>query len=350
MSPIVLSVVFACFVTVVGAGLHYYVWRRMVHDTVLPGVWRRGLTFIVLILAVIASPLLFLGRLVVPGVYDATAFPVFAWMGLLFLFFVLLVSVDIVKLVTRVVARLVCGHRCEVDYKRRVFLARFFAGVVAIVALGGGGVGILNAGGGAKVQRLHVTLERLPAKMEGFTIVQLCDLHLGAPLGRDWLEEIVEKTNKLEPHLIVITGDIVDGSVSFLKETVAPLRKLRAPFGVFFVTGNHEYFSGVNEWIVEFKKLGLRLLHNERVSIGKGTTSFDLAGVDDHSAARIQPDHGPDLKKALVGRDPSRELVLLAHQPKAIFEAAEMGVGLQLSGHTHGGQIWPFNYFVYLQQ
>jgi hypothetical protein len=125
---------------------------------------------------------------------------------------------------------------------------------------------------------------------------------------------------------------------------------LRAKHGVFFVTGNHEYYSGAEEWCTELTRLGIRVLRNERVSIGDATDSFDLAGVDDHSAKRFGGGHGEDLPKALLGRDPARELVLLAHQPKTIILAQDHGVGLQLSGHTHGGQIWPWTYLVRLQQ
>jgi predicted MPP superfamily phosphohydrolase len=161
---------------------------------------------------------------------------------------------------------------------------------------------------------------------------------------------VVEQTNALKPDLIAITGDLVDGSVEQLRDEVAPLARLRARHGVFFVTGNHEYYSGAQRWIAHLRQMGIRVLRNERVSVGDGEHSFDLAGIDDHHAARMLPDHGPDLERAVAGRDEARELVLLAHQPLAIHEAARRGVGLQLSGHTHGGQIWPMGYLVRLQQ
>jgi predicted MPP superfamily phosphohydrolase len=119
---------------------------------------------------------------------------------------------------------------------------------------------------------------------------------------------------------------------------------------VFFVTGNHEYFSGATAWVAELGRLGIRVLRNERVSIGQGEHAFDLAGIDDWSALRHDDGSRPDLPGALAGRDPSRAVVLLAHQPRAVVEAAQHGVDLQLSGHTHGGQIWPFGYLVMLQQ
>jgi predicted MPP superfamily phosphohydrolase len=172
-------------------------------------------------------------------------------------------------------------------------------------------------------------------------------VHVGPTLGREFIEELVARTNAENPDIVAITGDLVDGSVEQLREHVAPLAKLRAKHGVYFVTGNHEYYSGVDEWIGELGRIGVKVLRNERVSLADG---LDLAGVDDHSAKQMRDDHGPDLGRALAGRDTSRALVLLAHQPRAIHEAAKHGVDLQLSGHTHGGQIWPWNFMVRLQQ
>ena len=152
----------------------------------------------------------------------------------------------------------------------------------------------------------------------------------------------------MKTDLIVITGDLVDGDVESLRDSAQPLVELSAPHGVYFCTGNHEFYSGVDSWVAELRRLGIGVLRNQRVSIGRGQHSFDLAGVDDYQSDRFGP--GPDMAAALAGRDPTRELVLLAHQPRHAFEAERYGVGLQLSGHTHGGQIWPWHYFVKAQQ
>ncbi len=187
--------------------------------------------------------------------------------------------------------------------------------------------------------------------MNGLTLVQLTDVHVGPTIGRAFIETIVAHTNALHPDVIAITGDLVDGSVAELADAVAPLGQLRARHGVYFVTGNHEYFSGATPWIAELTRLGIRCLRNERVSIGDGAASFELAGVDDHSGARSGEDgHGEDLPRALANLDPEREVVLMAHQPRSVFAASRFGVGLQISGHTHGGQLWPFSYLVRLQQ
>jgi predicted MPP superfamily phosphohydrolase len=201
------------------------------------------------------------------------------------------------------------------------------------------------------VQRVVVSLPKLPPALSGYTIVQLTDVHVGPTIGRAFVEEIVRKANAASPDLIVITGDLVDGSVAQLGALTEPLRGLRAPDGVFFVTGNHEYYSGADEWVAELERLGIRVLRNARVGLRDADGGgLDLAGVDDWTAASILPHHGHDLPKALAGRDEARALVLLAHQPKSVVEAAERGVDLVLSGHTHGGQLFPFNYLVKLQQ
>jgi hypothetical protein len=196
---------------------------------------------------------------------------------------------------------------------------------------------------------VRVAIDRLTKAKSGYRIVQISDVHVGPTIGRDFIEGIVARINALKPDLVAITGDLVDGSVHELAEHVAPLAKLQAKDGVFFVTGNHEYYSGAEAWIAHLGKLGVRVLRNEHVRIG-GDEGFDLAGIDDASAHGMVNGHGADLHKALAGRDASRACVLLAHQPRGIELADTLGVDLQLSGHTHGGQMIPWNFLVRLQQ
>jgi hypothetical protein len=237
------------------------------------------------------------------------------------------------------------------DPERRLLIQRAF-GLTALSATAVlGGVSLWNGMRPVIVRPLTVTLDRLPQSLDGLRIAQITDLHIGPMVGSEWLRQVVDKVNALKPDLIAVTGDVVDGSVEELRQHVAPLADLAAPLGVYFITGNHEYYSGVDAWCAHIATLGLRVLRNERVSITAGAQqdSFDLAGVDDW-ASHAFPGEGPNLPKALAGRNPDKPLVLLAHQPAAIHEAAAHGVDLQLSGHTHGGQIWPFTYLVYLQQ
>ncbi|MDB4929096.1 MAG: putative phosphoesterase, partial [Myxococcaceae bacterium] len=236
------------------------------------------------------------------------------------------------------------------DPSRRLWFARAVATVSGLGGLAASALAVRTALAALTVRTVRVPLARLPPSMSGFTLVQLTDIHVGPMIDRRFIVELVARVNALSPDAVVITGDLVDGSVAALGEHVAPLAGLRAPHGVFFVTGNHEYYSGVDAWLAELTRLGMRVLRNERVSLGDAAASFDLAGVDDWSAARHGDGHGADLAKALRGRDAGREVVLLAHQPKAVAGAAAAGVGLVLSGHTHGGQLWPFSYVVALDQ
>jgi hypothetical protein len=176
--------------------------------------------------------------------------------------------------------------------------------------------------------------------MSGLRIAVVSDIHVGPLLGREHTARIVRMINAAEPDLVAIVGDLVDGTVEEMGDTIAPLQDLRARLGSFFVTGNHEYFSGHEPWIDEVNSLGVRVLRNERVAVD----GLDVAGVNDVNGEDFGD--GPDLDKALDGRDRSRPVVLLAHQPVLVHEAAKRGVDLQLSGHTHGGQMVPFNYVV----
>jgi predicted MPP superfamily phosphohydrolase len=195
---------------------------------------------------------------------------------------------------------------------------------------------------------IDVVLPRLPAALDGFTIVQLSDLHVGPTIDRRFVQDLVDRCHGLGADLYALTGDLVDGSVRQYRHAAAPLGDLRARHGVFAVTGNHEYYHGADPWIGELTSLGVRYLRNERVAIERDGAAFDLAGIDDHEARA--PGHGADVKRATAGRDATRPLVLLAHQPRQVHKAAKAGVDLQLSGHTHGGQIWPWHYLVKLQQ
>ncbi len=346
--PLPRILIFLTIVLGIVGGVHFYFWVRLVRDTQLPFPYRPWASGALIVLAA-CLPLPFLvGRRLPPEVSRLLLWPAFIWMGLMFLLFVLLVATDLIRLAALVSAKV--GATAALDPMRRTFMARLLGGVAGLGAAAVGAVSIRQGLRAAEVREVNVKLARLPRSCDGTSIVQLTDLHIGATLGRAFVEDIVRRTNALNPDIIAITGDLVDGSVHSLWPAVQPLADLRAKHGVYFVTGNHEYFSGADDWIAALGRLGIRVLANERVSIGQGADGFDLAGVHDYSAGRIEPAHRSDPEAALAGRDPSREVILLAHQPKSVVEAARLGVGLQLSGHTHGGQLWPFTLFVQLAQ
>jgi predicted MPP superfamily phosphohydrolase len=341
-------ITFLAFAVALLFGLHYYFWLRLVRDTLLPSPWRQLATGAIVALG-LSLPLPFLvGRIWGRAAGRALAWPVFVWMGMILILLVTLASIDVLKVIAWAGGKL--GGWEPIDPARRLFFRRAGAALGAGLSTALGALALKRGLESPTLRELSVPLGRLPRALDGMTVVQLTDLHVGPTIGRRFIEDLVARVNALRPDLVAITGDLVDGSVDELREAVAPLAGLRAPRGVYFVTGNHEYYSGVDAWIGELGRLGVRVLRNERVQIGESDASFDLAGIDDWNAHGMAPGHGPDLPRALDGRDPSRELVLLAHQPRAVHEAAVRGVGLQLSGHTHGGQIWPWGLAVRLQQ
>ncbi|MEU2258234.1 metallophosphoesterase [Nocardia xishanensis] len=373
-SAVIVVVVLVGFgVFAVFGGLHWYLWRRLVRDTTAPRTAPRRIGTSVLV----AGPLLLVGASL--GDVAGLPFPlvrVIAWPGYLwgalvvYLLLALLVGEALRPLLLLWFARetdtdaspstrvhtesaskpqtSVAGEHAVPEaaqsitatskpISRRIFVSRAVAGTAALTAattVGAGAYGVLN---GPQVKRLTVPLAELPRSAHGFRIAVVSDVHLGPILGRGFAERVVRTINDTQPDLIAVVGDLVDGSVDDLRPAVEPLGRLRARHGAYFVTGNHEYFSGAEEWIEHVQDLGLRLLANDRTEL----PGFDLAGVNDVQGERVG--QGPDFGKALGDRDPARTAVLLAHQPIQIHDAVAHGVDLQLSGHTHGGQLWPGN-------
>ena len=210
--------------------------------------------------------------------------------------------------------------------------------------------GFANARRTARVRRVDVPVAGLAPALDGFTIAQISDVHVGPTIRRPYVEAIVATVNRLDADLVAVTGDLVDGSVAQLAEHVAPLAGLRSKEGSFFVTGNHEYYSGAAPWVRELRRLGLVVLMNEHVVVRRGDASLVVAGVTDYSAGHFDRAQASDPRVALAGSPPAAFKLLLAHQPRSADAAEAAGFDLQLSGHTHGGQFWPWNLFVRLQQ
>lgn len=230
-------------------------------------------------------------------------------------------------------------------------LRRLGALMVATLALTATLVGFYNARRRARVVTVDVPIDGLSADLDGFSIVQISDIHVGPTIKRRYVQAIVDAVNDLTPDLIAITGDVVDGSVAQLATQASPLGHLRAPFGVYLVTGNHEYYSGAAPWVAQFRRMGLRVLMNEHVVIHPAGLPMVVAGVTDYNADAFDPQQRSNPEAALAGA-PTEALpkILLAHQPRSAAAAAPLGYTLQLSGHTHGGQFFPWGFFVRLQQ
>ena len=332
----------------VSAGIHFYLWLRLVRPAHLSRRWHRAAT-LALVAAYLSIVVTTAGRMYAPGVSASLGWVSLPWMALGGLMFVTLVAIDGARMIAWLGRVAVRRAPSAPSLSRRQFLTRVTGGAALAVGSSSVAAGMFEARGEHAIVDVEFALRKLPRALDGFSIVQISDLHVGMTIDRAFVQRVVDHANRLSPDLIALTGDLVDGTVENLREDIAPLQSLRAPHGVFAITGNHEYYSGADAWIAEITRLGARYLRNERVTIGTWDASFDLAGVDDYSAAAV-PGHGEDIAGAVAGRDPARALVLLAHQPRQVKRAALHGVDLQLSGHTHGGQIWPWHYIVRIQQ
>jgi len=326
------------------AAMHRWLWARFVRDAALPAPWRRRATWALVVLAVSIPAAIFLARWLPHPWNTVFGAPGFVWLGVVFYLAVLFVPVETVRLAGRALRR-----RETFDPSRREFLSRS-------LALGGlavsGGIAATAAAetvGRIAVKRVTIEVAGLDPRLAGFRIVQLTDMHVGPMLGETFVRDVVDVANGLDADVVAVTGDLVDGRVDDLRESIAPMATLRARHGVFFVTGNHEYYVGPDAWIAHLSTLGIRALRNAHVEVGRDGAALTLAGVEDY-AGQSEDGGGPDLDRALAGRDPAKPVVLLAHQPKAVYGARDAGVAVQLSGHTHGGQMWPFGLVVGLLQ
>lgn len=340
------------FIVVLSAILgivHLYIWKRLVKDTTRHGRTRRILTAVLLGLAGLLVATLTVPRLTGWSEPTWLAWPGYLWFGLAAYLFLTLLAVEPVRLVLRRWAsRAPAQAQAPPDESavdRRMFLARAGAVAAGAASVGLVGVGAATALGPPDVLRVPVRSPRFDPAFNGFRIAVVSDIHLGPLAGRAHTERIVRMINETEPDLVAIVGDLVDGTVAELGPAAEPLQDLVAREGAFFVTGNHEYFvADTAQWLLELERLGVAPLRNENTAITRGAAAFTLAGVNDLAGA--QRSDPPDFDRALAGRDASAPTVLLAHQPVQVHDAAARGVDLQISGHTHGGQMWPFHYAV----
>lgn len=338
-------------ISAVGGLTHYYLWRRLIRDAEFPRRWHRLLSGLTVLLALSQPAIFLLGRALPREQTAAFAFFAFTWMGLFSTYLVLTSAADLSLQLGRLLRWAFSSKKqaeAAPDPARRRLLGRAFSGGILAAGSTIGAAGVAQVVRGFDLVEVEVRLNKLPQEFDGFRIVQVSDIHVGPTIGRDFIAELVRVANSQTPDLIAITGDLVDGSVKNLARHTAPLGQLRAEHGVYFVTGNHEYYSGADDWIEELERIGIPTLRNRSVELRKQGASVLLAGVTDHRAGEFGDP--PDLKRALRGRRPEQEVILLAHQPREIDQAQKHDVGLQLSGHTHGGQFWPWNWVVRLVQ
>ncbi len=286
--------------------------------------------------------------------FENESVDIFSWAGYISLgFFVLtfltVITKDIVYVLIGLFTKIAAYFENTIeplDPSRRDFIQKMLS--IGIITTTGAStlIGLYNARKGPTIMRSNVSLNGLGKNLNGLTIAQISDLHVGPTIKEGYVEGVVDQVNELNPDIIAITGDLVDGSVKYLAKHVEPLKDLHANVGKYFVTGNHEYYSGVDRWLDKTDQLGLNNLIDSHDVITRGSDSITIGGVTDYRSSTIKPEHKSDANKAFYGAPKDIPKILLAHQPWSIFNAHEAGTDLQLSGHTHGGQFWPFTYAV----
>jgi predicted MPP superfamily phosphohydrolase len=389
--------------------IHWYLWKRLVRDPLPPGRVRTAGGIVMVLLAILVPATLIGTR---TGYVTWLGWPGYLWIALMFYLLVILAVLEIPRLIVSLVwrrgrlaetglevsaarstaipatgtpedtgkpstetadgpsatggsgadstptdragadstsaDRAGTGDEGRTGIERRLLLARGAAIFAGLTAAGITGYGVRTALGGPRLDRVQIPLAKLPRAMDGTRLAVVSDIHLGPLTGPNHARRIVDLINSVDADVVCIVGDLVDGTVAELGRFAAPLADIRARQGAYFVTGNHEYYSGFQEWVDEVARLGVRPLRNERLEIATRGGVFDLAGVNDPGGAEF--DDAPDFERALGDRDSARPVVLMAHQPVVARDAARYGVDLQVSGHTHGGQMVPFNLLVRLEQ
>jgi hypothetical protein len=418
----VLVVAFVAVMALVVGLIHFYLWKRLIRDTVPAGRARRAGAIAAVLLAALVPATLMLVR---EGTARWLAWPGYIWLALMFYLLVVLAVLELPRLAVtlwwrarrrtaatttatttaapRAAASSATPAQAAVgsqaagsagaaaeagtgsgdgaappastaggmapgnltaavpleagtdpaadpghDASRRLLLARGAAIFAGLTAAGAVGYGVRTALGPPQLDRVQIPMPKLPRAMDGTRIAVVSDIHLGPLVRADHARRIVDLINRVDADVVAIVGDLVDGTVEELGAAAAPLVDIQARHGAFFVTGNHEYYSGHLPWIAEVQRLGIRTLRNEREELPIRGGALDLAGVNDVGGEEFGD--GPDYARTFADRDPAKPVVLMAHQPVQAQSAAAYGVDLQVSGHTHGGQMVPFNLLVRLQQ
>jgi predicted MPP superfamily phosphohydrolase len=335
--------------TLLLTGIYYYTGRRLISPLSISPRIKRTIWIIILISPLFLPSSFILNMLDTnPAAINLTGWLGYLAMGFFTILFAFVIVRDLILLVNRIINR---GKKSAgYDPQRRRFLINSvnysLLGTSALLT----GYGLYEARRNPSVDEVNIYLPNLPGEFEGMRIVQFSDLHVGPTIKRNFVQSVVDDVNRLNADIIIFTGDLVDGHVAMLRDDVAPLKELRAPEGVYFITGNHEYYSGALAWIDEVSRLGMRVLLDNHTLIQRNDTGIILAGVTDYSAKSIIPEHVSDPFKTLDNAPDFPVKILLAHQPKNIFSASDAGFDLQISGHTHGGQYLPWSYLVTLTQ
>ncbi|OZC46410.1 metallophosphoesterase [Rhodococcus sp. RS1C4] len=330
---------FGTFLAVIGLVLHF----RYIRATKLRRPYSTAADTVLVVMWLLALVGIGSGEVFDPAWARVPAFVGLSWLAVVLYLVLGTVLVGVVTLLVRIVS----AARRRESRALRLRIHRIGSAIAASVAVVAVGYGLVEAAL-PKVTDTRVALDRLPSEFDGTRVALVSDLHVGPARGAGFVQRVVDDVNAQSPELVILDGDLIDGTVDLVGTDLAPLQQLDAPLGVFAVSGNHEFYADDGgKWLDLWETLGVTVLRNEHETISKSGASIDIAGINDATAPAP---YEPDLGAALDGRDASRFVLLLAHQPLQAFEASDMGVDFQVSGHTHAGQIWPLRYLVPLQQ
>lgn len=278
-------------------------------------------------------------------------FRTLAWVGstllgvwVTFILFSLMIDVD--RLAFLAITTLT--HTEILNHTPSAPLFQWISIAILVISLLIAGLGLKTALSEPKIIEVFIPTQDKLSALRAMKIVQISDLHVGVMIRRSYVEKIVQRVNGLKPDLIVLTGDIADGAPDNLTDQLQPLAKLCAPFGKFYVTGNHEYYWGADKWVEKMRELGITPLINENRIVSFADIKVLIAGITDISSDNFLPSHKSDVHKAIHSDDKTDFAILLSHNPRAIGNAEKAGFNLQLSGHTHSGQFFPFNFLIFL--
>jgi predicted MPP superfamily phosphohydrolase len=346
--------------TIVGAGYGYAGWR-LISPAHFPAPWNwiAWIALALLVLLPVAAISIEFNRLDLPWKRELE-WGAYVSMGFFSMVITLLFTRDIAWLVVIGAQKLIAlvsgmtggaphGGDAADPLRRELLVQSLNLGVIA--AAGGlTAYGIYEARRRPAIVELTVPVKDLPGSLQGFRIVQITDIHAGLTVTRPFVETVVEMANAQMADIVAFTGDLVDGTVAELRDHVAPMKNLQGRCGRYFITGNHEYYSGALPWVEEARRLGFDVLLNEHRIIRHGGGTIILAGVTDYSAGGFVPEHRSDPHKAIAGAPKADVKILLAHQPRSLYEGSKAGFDIQISGHTHGGQFFPWNFLATIGQ
>ncbi|GAB2681488.1 metallophosphoesterase [Nocardia goodfellowii] len=312
--------------------VHWLFYRRLIRATGVPGPAKVAAAIVLAVLWVTLVVALGAGSAYSPEPIRPIVWLGLTWAAVMFYLLLGLLVISVVLLIARLA-----------KFSNRVLLLQVSSALLVAAAVGTVAYGVHEANT-PQVVAVELRSPKLPAELDGLRVAVVADIHVGAARGAAFTERVVDLVNTQQPDVIVLPGDLIDGSVELVGPDIAPIADLRSKYGTFAVAGNHEgYVDGVAEWLDYWETLGVRTLRNQRTEIAINGATLELAGVYDYDA----PDpYGPDLAAAVAGHRSDRFLMLMAHQPRQAPDAAARGIDLQVSGHTHGGQIWPLNYVV----